>query len=453
MSGFMDISQEICSFRGEGSLTKMRVTSWKKALTLILLGIFLYLGCAATVQASNYVKASDTKVSIISSKHGWVKKGKYYYYYNSKGRLLWGSIKYKGQSYFSTKNGRRYTGWLTKNGKRYYYNRKNGIMFKNRWATGTKYKYYFNKSGVAIANRWLTYNGNSYYFLANSRMATGWQKIGNYRYYFDKKTGILQRNQWIGKYYVGETGRRTGQTRPDVKVNDSHYTYTSSTLKIDLQRKTMHNTPYWVATIKISNPDQLKSALSYGTYGGARQTTSSAVSSNGGIIGVNGSAFSYQTGKPSPLGMCIKDGVIYGNYHTSYSVMAVKRDGTIYTPLNGLLGDDLLGEGVKDTYNFGPVLIKDGQPQEAWAETAKYYPRTAVGMVKPGSYVLLVTDTGNYSGLNHWDLINIFSSYGCTYAYNLDGGGSATLYYNGQVMNKLISNYERPCGDFLYFTR
>ena len=133
--------------------------------------------------------------------------------------------------------------------------------------------------------------------------------------------------------------------------------------------------------------------------------------------------------------------------------MAVKWDGTIYTPEVGLLGDELLAQGVKDTYNFGPVLIKDGVPQEPWAETAKYYPRTAVGMVTPGRYILLVTDTGKYTGLNHWDLVDIFSSYGCTYAYNLDGGGSATLYYNGQVMNKLINNYQRPCGDFLYFTR
>ena len=42
---------------------------------------------------------------------------------------------------------------------------------------------------------------------------------------------------------------------------------------------------------------------------------------------------------------------------------------------------------------------------------------------------------------------------GCTYAYNLDGGGSATLYFNGKVMNKLIGNTQRPCADFLYFTR
>ena len=408
--------------------------------------------CALPVSASSYVKASNTKVSTTSKKHGWVKKGKDYYYYNSKGKLLCGKIRYKGNYYYSTKDGKRFTGWLKSGGKLYYYNRKNGIMFRNRWATGTKYKYYFNKSGVAISNSWLTYGGKRYYFLANSRMATGWQKIGKYRYYFNKKTGALAKNMWVGRYYVNKKGQRTGSQRPDVKVNDSHYTYKSSTLNIDLKRKSTHGIPYWVAVVQTANASQLKSALSYGTYGGARQTTSSAVSSNGGVIGINGSAFSYQTGKPSPLGMCIKNGVIYGNYHTSYSVMAVKNDGTIYTPKMGLLGDALLKEGVKDTYNFGPVLIKNGKAQPAWAETAKYYPRTAVGMVKPGKYVLLVTDTGTYSGLNHWDLVNIFNSYGCQYAYNLDGGGSVTMYYNGKVMNRLINNYERPCGDFLYFT-
>ncbi|MDD5805501.1 MAG: phosphodiester glycosidase family protein [Clostridia bacterium] len=426
----------------------MKKRSWG-ILGFIILLCALYL---TPVSAASYVKQAETKVSTTSKKHGWIRHGNDYYYYNSKGKLLWGKIKYKGQYYYSTKDGKRFTGWLKSGGKRYYYNRKNGIMFRGRWATGTKYKYYFNKSGVALANSWLSYQGKRYYFLANSRMATGWQKIGKYRYYFDKKTGALAKNMWVGQYYVNKSGRRTGKTRPDVKLSDTHYTYKSSTLNIDLKRKSTHGVPYWIAVVKISSAGQLKSALSYGTYGGARQTTSSAVSSNGGIIGVNGSAFSYQTGRPSPLGMCIKNGVIYGDYETSYSVMAVKNDGTIYTPKRGLKGKDLLKAGVKDTYNFGPVLIQNGKAQPAWSETAKYYPRTAVGMVKPGQYVLLVTDTGSYSGLNHWDLVNIFNSYGCQYAYNLDGGGSATLYYNGKVMNRLISNYERPCGDFLYFS-
>lgn len=59
--------------------------------------------------------------------------------------------------------------------------------------------------------------------------------------------------------------------------------------------------------------------------------------------------------------MCIKNGILYGDYMTSYSVMAVKNNGTIYTPAQGLMGKDLLAAGVKDTYNFGPILIKDVQ--------------------------------------------------------------------------------------------
>lgn len=139
------------------------------------------------------------------------------------------------------------------------------------------------KRVLPLRAKWLTYNGKSYYFLSNSRMATGWKKIGKYRYYFDSSTGALAKNQWVGKYYVGETGRRTGEIRPDVKINDSHYTYKSSTLNIDLQRKTLHGIPYWLAVIQVADAGQVRSALSYGTYGGTRQTTSSAVSQNGGL--------------------------------------------------------------------------------------------------------------------------------------------------------------------------
>ena len=425
-----------------------------KWLVPVLLLLCLCAG-TVTVQAAAYVKPSNTTVSTTSKKRGWVKIGKDYYFYNSKGKLLCGSIKYKGYYYYSTADGKRFTGWMKRSGNRYYYNRKNGAMFRNRWATGTKYKYYFNNSGVAIANKWLNYNGKRYYFHGNSRMAVGWVKIGGYYYYFHTKTGVMAKNTWIGQYYVDGNGRRV-KKKPDEPVingGNNHYTYNSANLSSDLNRKMTHGISYWVAHIRTRKASQLKSALSYGTYGGTRQTTSSAVSSNGGIIGVNGSAFDYGSGKPSPLGMCIKNGKIYGDYMTSYSVMAVKKDGTIYTPRQGLMGKDLLKEGVKDTYNFGPILIKDGNPQPAWAETSKFYPRTAVGMVKPNDYVLLVTDTGVYNGLNHWDMVNIFQSYGCKYAYNLDGGGSSTLYFNGKVMNKLIGGTQRPCADFLYFTK
>ena len=149
---------------------------------LLLLILFLFCTAGSTVhtvsvQAAAYVRQEATSVSITSKKTGWRKIHGACYFYNSKGRMICGSFKYKGHYYYCTANGKRFTGWLKRSGKKYYYSRKNGAMYRNRWSIGTKYRYYFNKSGVAIAGRWLKYKGKKYYFLKNSTMATGWLKI------------------------------------------------------------------------------------------------------------------------------------------------------------------------------------------------------------------------------------------------------------------------------------
>ena len=233
---------------------------------LICLSVF-FLGFTGTAsaQAASYVKASKTQVKTTSStRRGWVKLGKHYYFYNTKGRLMYGRIKYKGNYYYSYTNGRRASGWLKKGGRRYYCSPSTGIMFRNRWATSKGKRYCFDKNGVAIAKKWLTSKGRRYYFLADSTMAKGWQKIGNFYYYFDKTSGVMARNQWIDDAYVNNIGQRiaTREPQPDKTLSSSHYTYTSSTLKIDLRKKSMHGVSYWAAKLHISSPSQLRSALS-----------------------------------------------------------------------------------------------------------------------------------------------------------------------------------------------
>ncbi|MEI3199449.1 MAG: phosphodiester glycosidase family protein [Lachnospiraceae bacterium] len=97
-------------------------------------------------------------------------------------------------------------------------------------------------------------------------------------------------------------------------------------------------------------------------------------------------------------------------------------------------------QGVTATFNFGPVLIKNGKSMpvdyENFSLTAYKDPRTAVGMVKKGEYVLLVADgrgSGGSRGLNQREMNAIFKSFGCRFSYNLDGGGSSVLVYRGRV--------------------
>lgn len=434
---------------------KGKKKSIKNVVFLLAVFITLLIGSTIAVQASVNVPQGQGAVSVTSKKNGWHKSGSYWYYYKNK-RLQKGWLELSNRWYYLGTNGRMVTGLKLINGKRYYLNPASGSnegrMYAGTWKQLKGKWYYFQSDGAAVASNWKQLKGKWYYFNKSAIMLTGWVSVKGKRYYLHSD-GHMAANTWIGNNWVGSSGAMAPKSWRN--GSGDHRVYSSNTLNVNLYKKNNGHTTYWVARIKTRSANQLRSALSYRSYGGTRQRTSSAVSANGGIIGINGSAFDYGTGRPSPLGMCIKNGKIYGNYATSYSVMAVKKDGTIFTPRQGLWAQSLLNMGVKDTYNFGPILINNGVVQESWAETRKYYPRVAVGMIRQNDYVLLCSNGNGMRGsrgLNHWEMADVFRSYGCKYAYNLDGGGSATLYYNGAVMNNPSDGSERPCADFLYFT-
>jgi exopolysaccharide biosynthesis protein len=336
--------------------------------------------------------------------------------------------------------------------------------FKGGWQKIDGNWYYYTKKGKKKTG-WITYKGCRYYLDENGVRLTKMQTINSKSYYFTKK-GVLRSSSWVKSgswyYYADTDGVLNKKERINARTlsTATAIEYNSSTLKVKMQKFANYGTYYWVAHVQISNASQMKAALSYGTYGGTRQKTSDAVTSNNAIIGINGSAFSYDSGKPGFDAVMLKNGKIYNKaLGTSYSLMAISNDGTMFSPEQGLSANQLKKSGVRDTFNFGPILLKDGKaaslydqgyPQVyASADMTGAYPRSAVGMVKAGEYVLLVS---NAPGLTLAQMRTIFKQYGCTFAYNLDGGGSATMSYRGYVLNSPTDGTERPCGDFLLFT-
>ena len=83
------------------------------------------------------------------------------------------------------------------------------------------------------------------------------------------------------------------------------------------------------------------------------------------------------------------------------------------------------------------------------------HPRTALGYYAPGHYCLLSVSgyQGGFPGVSLEELSAFFVSLGCRSAYNLDGGGSSTMYFNGQVVNNPTTNgkiKERGVSDIVY---
>ena len=153
----------------------------------------------------------------------------------------------------------------------------------------------------------------------------------------------------------------------------------------------------------------------------------------------------------------IKKGIVYNDVYSNGNIFCVTEDGGMFTAAAGMTTKDLLNRGVQDTYCFGPTLVENGEASEIsgqFHQTSRYQ-RAAVGMVNPGDYYLVVVDGKGYSGsqgMTYQELQQVFTDIGCDYAYNLDGGGSATLVFKGKVLNTLTDNgKERACGDILYF--
>ncbi len=96
----------------------------------------------------------------------------------------------------------------------------------------------------------------------------------------------------------------------------------------------------------------------------------------------------------------------------------------------------------KHIIGAGPYLVKNGEvyvditAQKFGAITGKN-PRSAVGFTKDNELILVTIDgrEKNSVGADLFELARIMKNLGCTYAMNLDGGGSSVMYVNDKIVN------------------
>ena len=100
---------------------------------------------------------------------------------------------------------------------------------------------------------------------------------------------------------------------------------------------------------------------------------------------------------------------------------------------------------VTDAVSAGPTLVRDGGPifnaGEALtrAQLTGRNPRTAVGQRADGGIVFVAVDgrqPGWSVGITNWELALTLVRYGCVTGFALDSGGSTTVAFDGQVLNR-----------------
>ena len=108
-------------------------------------------------------------------------------------------------------------GWV-QNGSAWYHYKDNGSLTKNAWVGN----YWLGADGRMVTNSWV--DNNNYYVGSNgvwvrNAKKTGWVQSGSTWYYYNSQ-GQLERNRWIGDYWVGTDGKMATNSWVD---NNNYY--------------------------------------------------------------------------------------------------------------------------------------------------------------------------------------------------------------------------------------
>lgn len=246
----------------------------------------------------------------------------------------------------------------------------------------------------------------------------------------------------------------TSNTEPETTTNNTDsWDFSDSSMVIHIDKVQSNDLTYFVADIQLTDISQLQTALAYSRLDSDyRQNTSDIAESNHAIFAVNGDYSGYRN-----YGIIIRNGILYRNIPSGNDLLIIDQKGnfTIENEKN-IDADSLISDGVLQTLSFGPGLIINGDVQtfnRKYGVSTKKEPRTGIGQLGNLHYLFIVVDGRNpgYSdGITLEGLASLFEQYGCQNAYNLDGGGSSTLYFNGEVLNKVSGGTERAISDILY---
>ncbi len=181
------------------------------------------------------------------------------------------------------------------------------------------------------------------------------------------------------------------------------------------------------------------------------------------IFAISDDVFGYRAEYGSKNGIVIRDGVILNSKTLSATtkswprldVLAIYPDGTMKTYINDEhTADEYIAMGVKDTYAFGPILIRDGEINPSlYTEKGAYFtekhPRMAIGMVEPCHYQILLVRgriTTSKGCTPAW-LAEHMLDMGSVEAFNLDGGRSIFMWFQGDLINRVENVTDSECRD------
>ncbi len=227
------------------------------------------------------------------------------------------------------------------------------------------------------------------------------------------------------------------QTEENTEYINTDTEYQDENIHITLTTYRYLDTDIYVADVELSSIEYLRSAFAHDTYGkNITDTTSSIAESSNAILAINGD---YYGAKES--GYVLRNGTIYrSTSRGNQEDLVIDTNGDFYF-INESETDLASISDALQVFSFGPALIDNYKvvvnENDEVGKAKASNPRTAICQVDTLHYLFVVSDgrTSASAGLSLYELATFLESLNVQIAYNLDGGGSSTMYFNGNLIN------------------
>ena len=242
----------------------------------------------------------------------------------------------------------------------------------------------------------------------------------------------------------------------------ANYTYADPTIAVKIQKGVFNrgselDCEYWVASIKIAHPSQLRTAAANNFRSEMVMKGTAMAKRVNAVVAINGDYFYF-----THHGYILRQGQLFlDDLRGDRDVLLIDEDGDFHivrNPFTGQVSETIDGKKVMQAFFFGPVLVQNGKlvrdmdlRYDMRAEERRQ--RMCIAQVGPLEYKCICCGPparGN-SGMTLEEFARLVYSLDVQTAYNLDGGDSTMLIFNGEKVNDPKSPDTRDIADIIYF--
>ena len=248
--------------------------------------------------------------------------------------------------------------------------------------------------------------------------------------------------------------------------------YSDSTIQVTIETGIFEDCQYWVADVHIKDASQLRtmSATDSGSFERNAQRRPEALAERSkAVVALNGDY--YDSSERKSRGLILRQGQLFRNNLDEpgpsdarfMDVLLIDSEGNfhvIYQPVKGTAISVPDNVSILNSFSFGPALVDDGklvedfQGADRWINMAADEPRQRICLCQAGPlHYKVICCAGPYkgnTGMTVAQFARLVSTQDVLVAYNLDGGDSTWLYFNGVKVNNMTTT-GRKLMDIIYF--